>query len=397
MEYRRLGASGLKVSALSFGSWVTFGDQIDTERAAECMQIAYDHGVNFFDNAEAYAGGQSERMMGQIIQDKDWTRSDLVVSTKIFWGGEGPNDLGLSRKHVVEGTTAALERLQMDYVDLVFCHRPDLETPIAETVRAMSYLVENGYAFYWGTSQWSAEQIRHAYEVARREHLIPPTMEQPQYNMFCRERVEREYASLYDDVGLGTTIWSPLASGLLTGKYNDGIPDDSRLATEGYEWLQDQVLVEEPPGDGGRALGPGRRPRLHDGTTGAGLVPAQRGREYRHHGGVEAGAGQGEHAGPRCGGSNGLGRGDSHRVDPRQRARRSIQLPPSVSQRDRARLDGSLPAGTVHCRITIVAERALEGTVRYRADASTSESSPRTSSRYEAPARTRVGAEEESV
>ena len=245
MEYRHLGASGLKVSALSFGSWVTFGDQIDTERAAECMQIAYDHGVNFFDNAEAYAGGQSERMMGQIIQDKDWTRSDLVVSTKIFWGGEGPNDLGLSRKHVVEGTTAALERLQMDYVDLVFCHRPDLETPIAETVRAMSYLVENGYAFYWGTSQWSAEQIRHAYEVARREHLIPPTMEQPQYNMFCRERVEREYASLYDDVGLGTTIWSPLASGLLTGKYNDGIPDDSRLATEGYEWLQDQVLVEE--------------------------------------------------------------------------------------------------------------------------------------------------------
>ncbi len=245
MEYRHLGTSGLKVSALSFGSWVTFGDQIDTERAAECMQIAYDHGVNFFDNAEAYAGGQSERMMGQIIQEKGWNRTDLIISTKIFWGGEGPNDQGLSRKHVIEGTTAALERLQTDYVDLVFCHRPDLETPIEETVRAMSYLVVNGYAFYWGTSQWSAEQIRHAYEVARREHLVPPTMEQPQYNMFRRERVEREYASLYDDVGLGTTIWSPLASGLLTGKYNDGIPDDSRLAMEGYEWLQDQVLVEE--------------------------------------------------------------------------------------------------------------------------------------------------------
>jgi voltage-dependent potassium channel beta subunit len=167
------------------------------------------------------------------------------VSTKIFWGGDGPNDRGLSRKHVVEGTTAALRRLQMDYVDLVFCHRPDLETPIEETVRAMSYLVENGYAFYWGTSEWSAEQIRHAYEVARREHLVPPTMEQPQYNMFHRERVEREYAPLYDDIGLGTTTWSPLASGLLTGKYNDGIPDDSRLATEGYEWLQDQVLRED--------------------------------------------------------------------------------------------------------------------------------------------------------
>jgi len=245
MEYHHLGTSGLKVSALSYGSWVTFGDQIDTAKAAECMQIAYDHGVNFFDNAEAYAGGQSERMMGQIIRDKGWDRSDLVISTKIFWGGDGPNDVGLSRKHVVEGTVAALERLQMEYVDLVFCHRPDVETPIEETVRAMSYLVENGYAFYWGTSEWSAEQIRHAYEVARREHLVPPTMEQPQYNMFHRERVEREYAPLYDDMGLGTTIWSPLASGLLTGKYNDGIPEDSRLATEGYEWLQDQVLVEE--------------------------------------------------------------------------------------------------------------------------------------------------------
>ncbi|PSQ95639.1 MAG: aldo/keto reductase [Bacteroidetes bacterium SW_11_64_17] len=245
MEYRTLGTSGLKVSALSFGSWVTFGDQIGTDRAAECMQVAYDHGVNFFDNAEAYSGGESERMMGEIIREKDWDRTDLVVSTKIFWGGEGPNDRGLSRKHVVEGTTAALERLQMDYVDLVFCHRPDRETPIEETVRAMSHLVESGYTFYWGTSEWSAEQIRHAYAVARREHLVPPTMEQPQYNMFHRERVEREYAPLYEDMGLGTTIWSPLASGLLTGKYNDGIPAGSRLATEGYEWLQDHVLVEE--------------------------------------------------------------------------------------------------------------------------------------------------------
>lgn len=245
MEYRHLGTSGLTVSALSYGSWVTFGDQVDMDRAADCMQIAYDHGVNFFDNAEAYAGGQSERMMGEIIQTKGWERSDLVVSTKIFWGGDGPNDCGLSRKHVVEGTIAALKRLQMDYVDLVFCHRPDLETPIEETVRAMSYLIENGYAFYWGTSEWSAEQIRHAYEVARREHLVPPTMEQPKYNMFHRNRVEHDLVPLFEDVGLGTTTFSPLANGLLTGKYNDGIPEDSRLATEGYEWLQDEVLVND--------------------------------------------------------------------------------------------------------------------------------------------------------
>jgi voltage-dependent potassium channel beta subunit len=245
MEYRHLGTSGLKVSALSYGSWVTFGDQINTRRAAECMQIAYDHGVNFFDNAEAYAGGQSEEMMGTIIQDKGWNRSDLVLSTKIFWGGDGPNDEGLSRKHIIEGTTAALRRLQTDYVDLVYCHRPDVETPIEETVRAMSYLVDQGLAFYWGTSEWSAQQIRHAHAVARRENLVPPTMEQPQYNMLHRERVEREYAPLYNNIGLGTTIWSPLASGLLTGKYNDGVPDDSRLAAEGYEWLQDRVLVDE--------------------------------------------------------------------------------------------------------------------------------------------------------
>ena len=242
MEYRHLGRSGLKVSALSYGAWVTFGDQIDVDRAAECMQIAYDHGVNFFDNAEAYAGGQAEEMMGDIIQQKGWSRSDLVVSTKIFWGGDGPNDIGLSRKHVIEGTKAALRRLKMDVVDLVYCHRPDPETPMEETVRAMSHLVDRGYAFYWGTSEWTAEQIRHAAGIARRENLIPPTMEQPQYNMFHREKVEREFAPLYDDLGLGTTTWSPLASGVLTGKYNDGIPDDSRLATEGYEWLREAVL-----------------------------------------------------------------------------------------------------------------------------------------------------------
>ena len=245
MQYRHLGRSGLKVSALSYGSWVTFGDQIDRERAAQCMHVAYDHGVNFFDNAEAYANGQSERMMGEIIRNKGWDRSDLVISTKIFWGGDGPNKRGLSRKHIIEGTEASLDRLQMDYVDLVFCHRPDRKTPIEETVRTMTYLIDQGYAFYWGTSEWSAAQIRHACEFAERAHLIPPTMEQPQYNMFHRERVEVEYTSLYEDWGLGTTTWSPLASGLLTGKYNDGIPADSRLATEGYEWLRDNVLQEE--------------------------------------------------------------------------------------------------------------------------------------------------------
>jgi voltage-dependent potassium channel beta subunit len=245
MEYRHLGRSGLKVSALSYGAWVTFGDQIDVDRAAECMQIAYDHGVNFFDNAEAYAGGQAEEMMGDIIQQKGWSRSDLVVSTKIFWGGDGPNDVGLSRKHVIEGTKAALRRLKMDVVDLVYCHRPDPETPMEETVRAMSHLVDRGYAFYWGTSEWTAEQIRHAAGIAERKNLIPPTMEQPQYNMFHREKVEREFAPLYDDLGLGTTTWSPLASGVLTGKYNDGIPDDSRLATEGYEWLREAVLQND--------------------------------------------------------------------------------------------------------------------------------------------------------
>lgn len=245
MEYRHLGSSGLKVSALSFGAWVTFGDQLDEELAYQCMTVAYDAGVNFFDNAEAYAGGQAEVLMGRVFKRAGWKRSDLVVSTKIFWGGQGPNDRGLSRKHLVEGAEAALERLQLHRVDLIFCHRPDPETPIEETVRAMSYLIDHGKAYYWGTSEWSSEQIREAYEVARREHLIAPTMEQPQYNMFHRERVEREYARLYDDIGLGLTTWSPLASGILTGKYNDGIPEGSRLDLPGYEWLRERLESAE--------------------------------------------------------------------------------------------------------------------------------------------------------
>ncbi|MFP4153349.1 MAG: potassium channel beta subunit family protein [Alkalispirochaeta sp.] len=237
MEYRRLGSSGLKVSALSFGSWVTFGKQVDVDLAAEEMKIALDHGVNFFDNAEAYEHGQSEIVMGKAIRKLGLPRSSYVVSTKIFWGGSGPNDTGLSRKHIVEGVRGALDRMQLDYVDLVFCHRPDYETPIEETVRAMSHVVDRGWALYWGTSEWSAEQIRHACEVALRLGLTPPTMEQPEYNMFHRERVEIEYAPLYRDFGLGTTIWSPLASGVLTGKYGKGIKD-GRLTLPGYEWLR---------------------------------------------------------------------------------------------------------------------------------------------------------------
>jgi len=245
MEYRFLGKSGLQVSALSFGSWVTFGTQLGEAEAKDCMVAAREAGVNFFDNAEAYAGGESEIIMGRALKSLGWKRSDLVISTKIFWGGRGPNDRGLSRKHIVEGTRAALDRLQPAYVDLVFCHRPDPHTPMEETVRAMSWLVEQGWAFYWGTSEWSAEQIRHAHAVARREHLVPPTMEQPQYHMFHRERVEREYAPLYEDPGLGTTIWSPLAGGLLTGKYDGGIPSGTRSTLAQYAWLKPSFEGEQ--------------------------------------------------------------------------------------------------------------------------------------------------------
>jgi voltage-dependent potassium channel beta subunit len=245
VEYRFLGKSGLQVSALSFGSWVTFGDQVGLDVAMECMQAAYESGVNFFDNAEAYAHGKAESLMGEVVKKAGWKRSDLVISTKIFWGGKGVNDRGLSRKHIIEGTLASLVRLQMNYVDLIFCHRPDIYTPIEETVRAMNHILDQGWAFYWGTSEWSAEQIMQAHAVARREHLIPPTMEQPQYNMFYRERVESEYARLYAEVGLGTTIWSPLASGFLTGKYLNGVPEASRLDLDGYEWLRKRLESEE--------------------------------------------------------------------------------------------------------------------------------------------------------
>ncbi|MEO9887015.1 MAG: aldo/keto reductase [Balneola sp.] len=245
MEYRFLGKSGLKVSALSFGSWVTFGEQVDTDLAYNQMKAAYDAGVNFFDNAEGYELGKSESIMGEVIKKAEWKRSDLVLSTKIFWAGDGPNNQGLSFKHIKEGTEDSLKRMQTDYLDLLYCHRPDLYTPIEETVWAMNQMIHEGKALYWGTSEWSAEQIRKAYDFARQEHLRPPLMEQPQYNMFHRDRVEKEYTSLYKDIGLGTTIWSPLASGLLTGKYNDGIPEGSRLDLKKYSWLKEQLLDSE--------------------------------------------------------------------------------------------------------------------------------------------------------
>ncbi len=244
MEYRFLGSSGLKVSALSFGAWVTFGPQMDESKAAACMHAAWDAGVNFFDNAEVYADGVAEEIMGAVLAKSGWKRSDYVVSTKIFWGGEGPNDRGLSRKHVLEGADAALKRLRLDYVDLIFCHRADLHTPVEETVRAMNHLINQGKALYWGTSEWPAERILEAHHLARRERLVPPLMEQPQYNLFHRDRVEREYAPLYERIGLGTTIWSPLASGLLTGKYNDGVPPGSRSTLKGYEWLRARLEGE---------------------------------------------------------------------------------------------------------------------------------------------------------
>ncbi len=248
MEYRRLGKSGLKVSVLSFGSWVTFGNQMDVDKALESMAAAYDVGVNFFDNAEAYAQGQSETIMGQALKKSGWRRDSYIVSSKVMFGSLAdpqPTQRGLSRKHVMEACHQAIERLQVDYLDLYFCHRPDPEVPIEEVVWTMTHLIQQGKVLYWGTSEWSAQQLMEAYSVARQYNLIPPTTEQPQYHMFHRHTVEVEYVRLYETIGLGTTIWSPLASGLLTGKYNDGTPSDSRLTLPGYEWLRDMFESEE--------------------------------------------------------------------------------------------------------------------------------------------------------
>ena len=249
MEYRRLGRSGLQVSVLSFGSWVTFGqkNQLETaNEAAECLSAAKDAGVNFFDNAESYSGGESERVMGQAFRDLGWKRHEYVVSTKLFWGIHDEINMKntLNRKYLSQAIDASLERFGLDFVDLVFCHRADPKTPIEETVWAMSDMVTQGKALYWGTSEWTADEIRAAYDIADKHHLHKPLMEQPQYNILWRDRVEKEYARLYEDIGLGTTIWSPLSSGLLTGKYLNGVPEGSRASLPGYEWLKGALTDE---------------------------------------------------------------------------------------------------------------------------------------------------------
>lgn len=245
MEYRKLGRSGLKISALGLGSWVTFGKQVDQRLARELMAKAYDAGINFFDNAEAYESGESERLMGEALKKLGYGRDTYIVSSKVFWGGERPTQLGLSRKHVVDCCHAALRRLQVDYLDLYFCHRPDPDTPVDETVWTMNTLINQGKILYWGTSEWPAEAIMAAYEFAQKNHLIGPVMEQPEYNLLKRTRVEQEYAPLYEAFGLGLTTFSPLASGILTGKYNNGIPEGSRLSLDSYQWLRELLLDED--------------------------------------------------------------------------------------------------------------------------------------------------------
>lgn len=250
MEYRRLGKSGLQVSALSLGSWLTFGKQISDDVAEQLMIEAYDKGVNFFDNAEIYARGKSEIVMGNILKKLNWRRSSYLVSSKAYFGDGNslPNETGLSRKHLTEACEAALKRLQVEYLDLFFCHRPDKNTPIEETVRAMNTLIQQGKIFYWGTSEWSAQEIMEAHMVSEKYNLIGPTMEQPQYSMFWRDKVEVEYSQIYKTVGLGTTIWSPLASGVLTDKYLDAMPTDTRLSMEGMEWLKERSLDDKKIG-----------------------------------------------------------------------------------------------------------------------------------------------------
>ena len=243
MQYRHLGKAGIKVSELSIGSWVTYGKQVDVPAARKILEAAWEAGVYFFDNAESYAGGESEIIMGQALREMGLPREQYLLSTKIFWGGKGPNDVGLNYKHIIEGVNNALRRLGLEYVDFVFAHRPDPETPVEETVWAFNQVIQQGKAFYWGTSEWSAAEILLANQIARQNNLRPPSMEQPQYNLLHRQRFEKEYAILYKELGYGTTIWSPLASGLLTGKYNQGsVPEGSRAQLEGYGWLKDRLL-----------------------------------------------------------------------------------------------------------------------------------------------------------
>jgi voltage-dependent potassium channel beta subunit len=247
MEYNNLGKTGLPISRLSFGSWLTFGKQIDEALVERLMGIAYEHGVNFFDNAEIYARGMSETVMGKVLKKSKWSRDSYIVSSKVFFGSGGqlPTQKGLNRKHVFEACHQAMERLQVDYLDLYLCHRPDKKTPIEETVWAMHHLIQQGKVLYWGTSEWSAQEIMEAHVFAKQNHLIGPVVEQPEYNLFARNKVEVEFDQIYKTVGLGTTIWSPLASGVLSGKYNNGIPSDTRLTMEGLEWLREKNITPE--------------------------------------------------------------------------------------------------------------------------------------------------------
>lgn len=246
MEYVALGKTGLQISRLSFGSWLTFGKQIDTSIAENLMTLAYDNGINFFDNAEIYSRGMSEEVMGKILTKLGWSRDSYIVSSKVFFGSGGqlPTQKGLNRKHVFEACHQALKRLQVDYLDLYLCHRPDKATPIEETVWAMHHLIAQGKVLYWGTSEWSAQEIMEAHMFAKQNHLIGPVVEQPEYNLFTRHKIEVEFEQLYKTVGLGTTIWSPLASGILTGKYNDGFPKETRLGMDGLDWLKDKNFTE---------------------------------------------------------------------------------------------------------------------------------------------------------
>ena len=245
MNYRRLGKTGLKVSELSYGSWVTFSFQLGLNEATDIMKLAYDGGINFFDNAEAYASGESEKIMGDALRKLGWSRDTFIISSKVFWGGEKPTQRGLSHKHIIDACHAALKRLQLEYLDLYFCHRPDPDTPIEETVRAMHTLIMQGKICYWGTSEWSAEQIKKAYKISKDLHLTPPSMEQPQYNMFEREKMEKEYIELFETEKMGTTIWSPLASGLLSGKYIKGMPSNTRTSLKNYKFIKDSFESEQ--------------------------------------------------------------------------------------------------------------------------------------------------------
>lgn len=248
MEYRRLGKSGLQLSVLSFGSWVTFHGQVDDSLSDQLMGVAYDNGINFFDNAEIYALGESEKMMGRVLKKKNWDRSSYIISSKAYFGWRGeknkPNQTGLSRKHLIEACHEALERLQLSYLDIFYCHRPDRNVPMEEVVWTMNILIQQGKVLYWGTSEWAASEIMEAHMIAKQNNLIGPVVEQPEYNLFRREKVELEYARIYETVGLGNTIFSPLASGILTGKYNNGIPEGSRLGLQGYEWLKNRNLLD---------------------------------------------------------------------------------------------------------------------------------------------------------